>query len=105
MRLLLCVLLLLSMCMVTGCVYSSAPVNAPIVAGEKGAFPVAVDNSVASSKVSRVKAEGILIVGYGDASIDTAMKKEGIKKVHHIDVEVLNVIGVYSRYELVVYGE
>ena len=105
MRVLVCVAVLLSLLGVTGCgVFAPAPVMAPI-AVEKGPYITAVDNAVGSTKVGRSKAEGILIVGFGDASIATAAANGKITKIHHIDTEVLNVIGVYSRYETVVYGE
>ena len=105
MRVLLCAAIVLSLCVVTGCVYSYAPVNAGIVATEKGPYPVAPDNAVAATKEGRARAEGIILVGFGDASIKTAMQQGNITKVHHVDTEVLNVLGVYSRYETIVYGE
>ena len=105
MRVVVCVAVVLSLLALTGCgVFSYAPVMAPI-AIEKGPYITAVDNGVGASKVGRAKAEGILLVGFGDASIATAAANGKITKIHHVDTEVLNVIGVYSRYETVVYGE
>ena len=104
MRLLLFVVVGLSLCLLTGCVAAYGPVFAPI-AIEKGAAMNAVDNAVGSSKVGKAQAEGILIVGFGDASIATAAANGKITKIHHVDTEVLNVIGVYARYQTVVYGE
>ena len=105
MRLLLSLVAVSALLATAGCVYSYAPVNAGIVASQKGPYITAIDNAAASNKVGRAKAEGILIVGFGDASIATAMKEAGITKIHHIDTEIVNVIGIYSRYETVVYGE
>ena len=104
MRLLLCFALLLSTIALTGCVMPNSPVVAGIVIDQKG--PVAgFDSAAGATKVGRAKAEGILIVGYGDASIDTAAKNGGITKIHHADTECLNILGIYARYETVVYGE
>jgi hypothetical protein len=104
MRLLLCAALLLSIIVVAGCVMPNAPVGAGLVIDQKG--PVSgFDNDVGSSKVGTAKAEGILIVGYGDASIKTAADKAEITKIHHVDCEILNILGIYARYETVVYGE
>lgn len=104
MKVLLVVVVGLSLCLLSGCVYSTAPVNAAIVASEKGPY-FAAPNAGASTKVGTSQAEGILIVGFGDASIATAMKNGNITKIHHIDTEVLSVIGIYARYQTVVYGE
>ena len=41
----------------------------------------------------------------GDASIDTAAKKGGIKKISHVDQKTLNVLGVYTTTTTIVYGE
>jgi len=105
MKLILVVLLGLALCGVAGCVSAYAPVSAGIIANEKGPYPVAVDNSVGASKVGRAQAEGILIVGFGDASIKTAMADGQITKVHHIDTEVVSVLGIYAKFQTVVYGE
>jgi len=105
MRLLLCVLLLVSTVVVLeGCTWPNAPVLAPLVVGQNG--PVAgFDTSVKGTRVGRAKAEGIILVGYGDASINAAKIKGNITKIHHVDSEVMNIFGIYSRYETVVYGE
>ena len=105
MRLFLCVALLaVSVAGISGCTVPSGPVMAALTIDQKG--PVAgFDSDVTSSKTGRAKAEGILIVGYGDASISAAAKAGGITKIHHVDCEVLNVLGIYARYETIVYGE
>ena len=41
----------------------------------------------------------------GDASIETAKKNGGITKVHHVDWEVKNVLGIIGNYKVIVYGE
>jgi hypothetical protein len=45
------------------------------------------------------------LVSTGDASLDTAMKNGGITKVHHADCRYQVILGVYSKFTIVVYGE
>ncbi len=48
----------------------------------------------------------VWLVTVGDCSIDAAMKKGGIKKVHHVDVqEVSYFFGIYGKVTSIVYGE
>jgi hypothetical protein len=103
MRLILCVaLLVVAIAGISGC--ANAPVIAPLTIDQKG--PVAgFDSTAGSSKVGRAQAEGILIVGYGDASISAAAAEGEITKIHHVDCEVLGIFGIYTRYETIVYGE
>jgi len=68
--------------------------------------PVAgVDNSVAMDKIGTAESQGILFFTQGDASIKAAMEQAGITKVHHVDSESFGVLGVYSVYKTIVYGE
>ena len=46
-------------------------------------------------KTGRSQAEGIIIVGFGDASISAAAKEGQITKVHHVDSNSLNVLGFF----------
>ena len=41
----------------------------------------------------------------GDASIDTAAKKAGIKKISHVDVKNTSILGIYGTKTVIVYGE
>jgi hypothetical protein len=105
MKLLVCVLALAGIVALSGCsVMALGPVVGMITVDEKG--PVSAgDMAAGSTKVGTAQAEGILIVAYGDASISTAMKQAGITKVHHVDNETFNVLGIYAKYKTVVYGE
>ncbi len=91
--------------LMSGCyTMPNAPVMAPIVVDEKG--PVAgFSNDTAATKVGKAEAEGILIFATGDASIQAAANNGGISEIHHVDSEVLNVLGIYSRNQTIVYGE
>ena len=41
----------------------------------------------------------------GDASIDTAARGAGITKIHYVDWEAENVLGLIGTYRCIVYGE
>ena len=105
MRILLCVALLASVAIVGGCSATPAsPVGALIVVDQKG--PVAgFDYSATATKTGRAEAQGILIVGWGDASITAAATSAGITKISHVDSESLGILGIYAKYTTIVYGE
>jgi len=94
----------------TGCV---APVGPTITTGAMGGLvadhiaPAGynIDNSVKPIKCGKAKCKGIVCYTTGDSSIDAAMKNGGITKVHHVDVEVLNVFNFYSQATTIVWGE
>jgi hypothetical protein len=46
---------------------------------------------------------GILVTG--DASLKEAMERGGITKIHHIDQQVTNYLGLIATYKIIVYGE
>ena len=86
-----------------GCAVSHGPVTALVTLDMKG--PVAVGSAAGSSKIGRAEAWGILVYATGDASISAAMRNGGITRVHHVDHETMNILGIYARYTTVVYGE
>lgn len=45
------------------------------------------------------------LVSIGDASIQTAAHTAGIKKVSHVDARKTSVLGLFGKYEILVYGE
>lgn len=100
----ICAVLAVSLAVLAGCVSPQTPVLAAIVIDQKG--PVAVgDFNVNSPKTGRASAEGILLVGFGDASIKAAAAQAQITRVHYVDSNCLNVLGIYAKYETIVYGE
>ena len=104
MRLLLCLALIVSVLAVSGCGTALGPVPYGITVDQKG--PVAVgDTRAGADKVGRARAQGIILVGFGDASIKTAAAEANITRIHHVDCDALCVLGIYSRYETIVYGE
>lgn len=66
----------------------------------------AVTSNSLGSKVGSATVTGVLgLVATGDASIQTAAKEAGIKKVSHVDVKKWSILGIVSKYTTVVYGE
>jgi hypothetical protein len=63
------------------------------------------DPSAAMTKEGKAEVVGIIIITLGDGSISAACKDGGITKIHHVDVEQLGVLGIYSRTITRVYGQ
>jgi hypothetical protein len=67
---------------------------------------VATGIPVKDMKTGTATCQSILsLVATGDCSLETAMKNGGITKVHHVDWEVKNILGIIGNYKLTVYGE
>ena len=45
------------------------------------------------------------LVAVGDASARAAAQDGGITRIEHADYDTLNVLGVYSKFTIIVYGE
>ena len=70
-------------------------------------MPVAATSNEVGSKVGTAKATIILSVFAfnQDASIRTAAKKGGIKRISTVDVKMTNILGIIGTYETTVTGE
>jgi hypothetical protein len=97
------VVTLCSAALLTGCAVGHGPVIALVTLDMKG--PVSAGPAPTSPKVGRAEAWGILVYATGDASISAAMRNGGITRIHHVDHETMNILGVYAKYTTVVYGE
>jgi TRL-like protein family len=98
-------LVLASSCAVllAGCALGHGPVVAPVTIDLKG--PVSAGPAMTGSKVGRAEAWGIVVFATGDASISAAAKNGGINRIHHVDHETMNILGIYAKYTTIVYGE
>ena len=69
--------------------------------------PVALGNgSATGTKIGTSTVTSILgLIATGDASIRAAAKDGGITKIHYVDYESKSVLGLWSPYTVVVYGE
>lgn len=66
---------------------------------------IATSNEV-GTKVGESSSIGVLgLVNVGDASIQKAAKEAGIKKISHVDVKKMSVLGLFASYKTIVYGE
>ena len=67
---------------------------------------VAVTSNNLGNKVGTSSASNVLgIVAVGDAGINRAARSAGIKKISHVDQVQTSILGVFSSYKTVVYGE
>lgn len=71
------------------------------------ALAISTDASVSPSKRGTATAGAFLwMFAFGDASLDAAMADAGIKKVHHVDHQVVSVfMGLWVQDKTIVYGE
>ena len=94
----------------TGCVQ---PTGAAITTGACGGLvidhvaPAAfdVDNAVKAEKKGTATCKGIVLFTTGDNSVQKAMENGGIKKVHHVDYKVKNILGIIGSTSTIVWGE
>ncbi len=88
----------------SSCAMVKSPLIATLYTDVKA--PVAVTSNSNSSKVGTSEATSILgIVATGDASIEAAAKSAGITKIHHVDEHSTNILGLFAKYKVYVYGE
>ena len=92
---------LASGCVITGPSHAVSAVTLNVQSPEGGFL----DNSVKPVKVGRATASGIICFTEGDASLKAAMDNGGITKVHHVDYEVKNILGIVGSTTTIVYGE
>ena len=65
-----------------------------------------VTSNELGSKVGTGSTIGVLgLVSVGDASIQTAAHSAGIKKISHVDAKKTSVLGLFAKYQILVYGE
>ena len=66
----------------------------------------ATDNVGKATKVGTAESISILsLFAFGDSSIEAAKKNGGITKVYHVDWDARNILGIYGKYTVTVYGE
>jgi TRL-like protein family len=90
--------------MLSSCAMVKAPLSGYIYTDVKA--PVTATSNSNASKVGSSQATSILgWFATGDASIDAAAKSAGITKIHHVDEESTNILGLFATYRVFVYGE
>lgn len=110
MRRICALLVLLAMVAVfSGCaaMYSS-PVKPPVGMVYSN-FTSTQDDDFSKTQLGKsgeATVENVLgIAAWGDCSAQAAAKNGGIKTINHTDYRFYNVLGVYSKYTTIVYGE
>ncbi len=65
-----------------------------------------VTSNQLGSKVGTGSTIGVLgLVSIGDASIQTAANSAGISKISHVDAKKTSVLGLFAKYQILVYGD
>jgi hypothetical protein len=64
-----------------------------------------VTSNPAGSKMGQASSSGIVFVATGDSSIKAAAANGGITKISHVDYHVTNVLGLYNKTTVTVYGD
>lgn len=106
--LLLGILPIVCLTMMTGCLPGFYTVGTLYTSVKTPASAIAYygPQATTNAKVSKVTATNILgLIATGDASLEAAMREAGIKKIHHVDQEVTSILGLWSTYTIIVYGE
>lgn len=92
--------------MSSGCIMvGKSNAVAPLMLNVKSPDTSFVDNSVKPLKKGTATATGIICFTEGDASLKAAMDNGGIQKVHHVDYEVKNILGIVGSTTTIVWGE
>lgn len=83
----------------------SSPVGqGMIISNVRG--PVAATGSSVATKVGYSSCINVLgLVAVGDSSINAAMKRAQITKIHHVDNRILSVLFFFTKHTTIVYGE
>ena len=95
----------------TGCgaVVAFAPVVPPtgiFFTSTEAPLDVDVDKTQLGSKVGKASTQCVFgLVAWGDASTAAAARNGNLKVINHADYSSLNVLGFYSSYTTIVYGD
>ena len=72
----------------------------------KAPLGVELNDVKIGSKTGEAKTTSILgLVAFGDASIQTAARNGGLKKIYHADYKYFNILGVLQETTVIVNGE
>ena len=98
-------LVALSALLFTSCATIATPAGMGALYTDMQSGETATSNTV-GNKVGTAEAVNILgVLVTGDASINAAAKKAGIKKISHVDSKKYSILGLYGKYTIFVYGE
>ena len=90
--------------LLSGCATAVSPVTGSLYTNVKAPMLV-TDNPDKPTKVGRATMRSILgVYAVGDASIEAAAKNAGITRIHHVDYQTQNILGVMADFTVIVYG-
>jgi hypothetical protein len=90
--------------MFSSCAYVATPVTGWIYTDVQG--PITATSNTVATKVGTSDATSILgWIASGDASINTAAQKAGIKRISHVDYHSTSILGIFAKFTVYVYGE
>jgi len=103
-------LLIVLVVLCAGCAgLAQAPFSPPpglMFSQTKAPLDVDYDNTTLGTKQGTAVATSILgLFSFGDCSIQAAARDGQLSKINHADYEVLNVLGLFSKTTVIVYGE
>lgn len=90
----------LASCGALGSVAGSGALYTDIAQGE-----MVTSNSLGSKVGTAVANSYCGLVAIGDASVQTAARSAGIKKISHVDSKKSSILGIINTHTTVVYGE
>ena len=73
-------------------------------------YKAPIDIDASNTPIGGKKGEGSTVnvlglVAWGDASVKAAADEGGITRVEHIDYHMLSVLGLFSKFTVIVYGQ
>ncbi len=102
------VLLLLGLTL-NGCVFYSSPVIPPVGMLYSEVYStqdVDFDQTALSNRKGEATVQNVLgLFSWGDCSAGTAARNGGLRQINHSDYRFFTILGVYSEYTTIVYGD
>ena len=94
----------------SGCAgYVSAPFSPPpglLFSQYKAPLDVDFDKTTLGTKEGKAESTSILgLFAFGDCSTQTAAKNGQLTTINHADYEMMNVLGIFSKTTVIVYGD
>ena len=101
------ILTLFTVLSLTGCsAHSTSPVTGVLISDVSAPFAVGLGLNKQVLKVGTASVTSVLgLFASGNASIREAVSKAGISKIHYVDYQTQNFLGIYAKYTIYVYGE
>ncbi len=89
-----------------GCMPVRSPLYGALFTEVQGPVLATSNPAPANMKVGEAEAQTILgLIAQGDCSIEAAAQDGGITKIHHVDHETKNILGIVATYKTIVYGQ